>query len=245
MDNGTVNGTDNGTVNAAVVKHPAKFSKAIIEQINDILLRYTAVDGTLVDPFAGVGGVFDVVWPGHIVAIELESEWAMQAWDKSRNHPEHRDIVHIGDAFAVLPQLEKMAAVVTSPAYGNRMADSHTVGEGDLSKRMTYTHTLGRKLSAGNSGQLQWGDEYRDFHNRAWQMVHESLTTNGLFVLNVSDHIRTGKLQKVCLWHVVACLKVGFKLIDTRKVVTPRMGYGANGNKRVDGEMIYTFRKRK
>ena len=47
--------------------------------------------------------------------------------------------------------------VVTSPTYGNRMADHHNAKDGR--RRITYTHNLGRTLTPGNSGAMQWGED--------------------------------------------------------------------------------------
>ena len=104
-------------------------------------------------------------------------------------------------------------AICTSPTYGNRMADHHNAR--DASPRHTYRHVLGRPLTRGNSGALQWGDgiageEYRALHVAVWTECRRVLKPGGIFVLNVKDHIRGGVLQEVTKWHSVALLMLGF-----------------------------------
>jgi tRNA G10 N-methylase Trm11 len=74
-------------------------------------------------------------------------------------------------------------AIVTSPTYGNRLADHHRASDPLL--RRSYTHDLGRPLHSENSGAMQWGDAYRAFHRRAWAEAVRVLKPGGRFVLNV------------------------------------------------------------
>src|SRR5437868_9381022 len=103
----------------------------------------------VLDPFAGVGGIHTLAALGiaHTVGVELEPECALQ-------HP--RNIV--GSALALPFPDDTFDAIVTSPCYGNRMADHHDAK--DASRRNTYTHALGRPLAFANAGSLQWGDSY-------------------------------------------------------------------------------------
>ena len=136
-------------------------------------------------------------------------------------------------------------AICTSPTYGNRMADHHEAR--DASPRHTYRHTLGRPLTPGNSGALQWGDgtageEYHALHVAVWTECRRVLKPGGIFVLNVKDHIRGGVLQKVSNWHAVTLLMLGF--VCTRRVHVPCPGqrHGANGHLRVDYESVIQLR---
>jgi hypothetical protein len=54
---------------------------------------------------------------------------------------------------------------------------------------------LGRPLTPGNSGALQWGEEYRALHVAVWTECRRVLKPGGIFVLNVKDHIRGGVLS--------------------------------------------------
>lgn len=124
------------------------------------------------------------------------------------------------------------------------MADSFTSGEGWLSAqstRNTYTHVLGRKLSQQNSGQMQWGPGYRDFHLAAWAECRRVIRPGGYLVLNVSDHIRGGVVQHVTDWHIDALVGLGFILGERVDVATRRQRRGQNGNVRVGCEWVLKF----
>ena len=82
---------------------------------------------------------------------------------------------------------------MTSPTYGDRLADHHDARDGSV--RHSYKHDLGRDLHPDNSGAMQWGPAYRDFHTAAWVEVRRVLRPGGRFVLNVKDHVRGGVVQ--------------------------------------------------
>lgn len=102
----------------ATITHPAKYSRPIIDTIRTHL-RTLLPSGPLapvriLDPFAGVGGIHELAPEYDTTGIELEPEWAAC-------HPR----TTVGDA-TQLPFVNGwFDAVVTSPAYGNRMADSY------------------------------------------------------------------------------------------------------------------------
>jgi hypothetical protein len=198
-------------------------------------------DGVYLDPFGGVGGVHDAIGKMEnpkvaTFAVELEPEWAEQSAQKG--------LTVCADFLQWSPHpsmVENIAGVVTSPTYGNRMADHHNAK--DPSKRITYRHSLGRPLSDNNSGGMQWGVEYRAFHIKAWLKVEELLQPGGLFVLNVKDHMRQGARVDVCEWHSRVLRDMGFYLLDEEVVPVKGMGFGANGRERIGHEMVYAFKK--
>lgn len=220
------------------MKHPAKFNDPVIGAIRTMVHEYGR-DGIYLDPFGGVGGIHDALagmndprtetW-----AVELEPEWAEQSALKGQTW--------CADFLAwEPPPYRRIMGIVTSPTYGNRMADHHDAKDG--SKRITYRHTLGRELSDNNSGGMQWGVEYRAFHIKAWMKAAEILPQHGVLVLNVKDHMRKGERVKVCAWHVNTLRTVGFQLLDAEPVPVKGMGYGANGQERIGHEMVYVFKK--
>jgi hypothetical protein len=129
---------------------------------------------------------------------------------------------------------------MTSPTYGNRIADHRNAKDG--SHRVSYKHTLGRDLTPGNSGAMQWGPAYGELHLLAWP---ESLRVlpGGLMVVNVSDHIRKGEVQAVVEWHSHTLLDLGMMAERDEQIETPRMRRGANHQLRVEHEHLLVMRK--
>lgn len=213
---------------ATDVRHPAKFSDVLLTHFAELLPpdRYVRV----LDPFAGTGKIHQL--PNHTIGLEIEREWARM----------HSDTM-VGDVMS-MPEAwfgsGRFDAICTSPCYGNRFADHHEANDG--SRRRSYRHDLGRMPSAGSSATMQWGDQYRQFHIDAWRKVAQVLKPGGRFVLNISDHVRGGKVQPVGAWHV-GVLSGVLGVIPTWEipVQTPRLRDGENGELRVEHEMIYVW----
>ena len=209
--------------------HPAQYTEALLP----IMARYLSGCSRILDPFAGVGGVFKLAaWlpAAQIEAVELEPEWA--AADAR---------ITVGSALALPWAAGHFDAVATSPAYGNRMADHHEAR--DSSHRHTYRHALGRPLSAGNAGGLQWGEQYRQFHQQAWAEARRVLRHGGLFALNCKDHFRAGERQPVTEWHIGELQRQGFVLVDRVQVACPGQRHGANADLRMEYETVAVLRK--
>lgn len=220
--------------------HPAKFSNEIISTIapfvRDLQIK------RIIDPFAGVGrlsllrAALAQEQAISIDYVEIEPEWAAAI----PYHPSDR--VYVGDMRLVVPMLMAFQpttrgydALVTSPTYGNRMAD--TMLPDPKWQRHSYTTDLGRKLSAGNSGSLQWGRSYREFHIEAWATAVRAIRPGGYIILNISNHIRNKEEQKVSEWHVETLLGHGFRVVTTAPVITKRLRQGAN-RERVSSETV-------
>lgn len=204
-------------------RHPAKYSPTVLHEVQRLVAGFNRV----LDPFAGPTGCDS---SPNCVGVEIEPEWATH----------ERSIV--GDATSLPFKDCSFDAVATSPCYGNRMADHHDAR--DLSRRHTYRHSLGRPLNDRSSGKLQWGKAYREFHEAAWTEVHRVLRPFGIFVLNVSDHVRAGQVQLVTDWHRRVIEDLDFCFIDELIIETPRMRHGENYQLRVDHESILVFLRR-
>ena len=213
--------------------HPAPFSDPILDKVADHL-KETGQHGTVLDPFAGTGRVHELRERAGVntMGIEIEPEWAAK-------HPD----THEGNALVLTDSVEpgSVDAIATSPTYGNRMADHHDAT--DDSVRLTYKHTLGRDLHEDNSGQMQWGDEYRRFHRAAWVEAVAALKPAGTLTLNIKNHIRGDKQQRVTEWHLDTLYDLGLHLVALDIVPTKGLMAGANADTRTLAEYVMTFRK--
>jgi hypothetical protein len=212
-------------------KHPAKFSHNLIPAI----ARWVEDGASVLDPFAGVGGIFGLLKYKprlRIQAVEIEPLWA--AADAR---------IVCADALAFMAQAAPQTYdyVVTSPCYGNRMADHHEAR--DPSVRNTYRHSLGQPLAEGSAAGLQWGPAYRTFHLEAWRLAYRATMDYGGLILNVKDHVRGGKPQGVVDWHIRAATAAGWRMRARQGVVASGLLYGANRGLRAPVEEIIFFRK--
>jgi tRNA G10 N-methylase Trm11 len=222
------------------IPHPAKYSPSIKVAISDFIWQEAKINTPeaepenfkVLDPFAGVGNIHALHDQFGIdtYGIELEPEWANQ-------HPRS----DVGNALDLPFRDNFFDAIVTSPTYGNRMADHHNAKDG--SKRHTYKHYLGRDLSNDSSAMLYWGPEYKEFHVQAWAEASRVLKVGGMFLLNISDHIRKGERMLVSNWHLTTLFDLQFVLEGCTLLDTHRQGHGRNGQLRVKGEMLYALRK--
>jgi tRNA G10 N-methylase Trm11 len=210
--------------------HPAKFSDPIIDVIDVYMEQLVRAGALCLDPMAGTGKIAAALPHYSWLCFDIE-EW-----------PDTVFPVQLGDA-TDLPLADGIIdAVVTSPTYGNRMADHHEAKDG--SRRMSYTHNLGRKLHENNTGDARYpSPKYNRLHLKAWMEVRRVLKVEGLFILNVKNFIRAGSVVDVCRWHKRRVLGLGMVLVDEQKVGTPGLRFGANHKARVDHEMVYVFQK--
>ena len=206
--------------------HPAKFTAQHLNSIIKILGDNSKL--IVLDPFAGIGTVHDL--PYMTTGIELEPEWAYQ-----------RVGTAVGSALKTGYEDEYFDAIVTSPCFGNRMADHHEAK--DDSKRHTYRHYLGRELTKGSAAGMQWGEAYCHFHTEAWLESKRVLKTGGTLIINIKDHIRKGQIQPVTKWHEKICTSMGLKLLDTLVIPVSGLSHGENAEQRIPHESLLVFTK--
>lgn len=215
------------------VKHPAVYTDSFIP----IFAKHLNGFSNVYDPFGGTGKIALIKehgFNGEIYCSEIEPEWT--------NQYDGVDYWFICDsAKTSFIKNEFFEAICTSPTYGNRMADHFEAK--DSSKRITYRHGLGRKLTDGNTGKQQWGNSYKNKHIEIYNELFRVLKPEGTFILNISDHIRAGKIIEVSKWHKEALESIGFNLIESISVPTRRMGFGENSHLRVQNENIFIFKK--
>ena len=210
-----------------IIKHPAKYSDCLLPIFDNYLPDNSH---KILDPFAGTGKLRKV--RSNCILLEIEPEWVNESG------------AIIGDATMMPFNSGYFDAICTSPTYGNRMADSFEDKQLQKKyKRYTYKHSLGRTLTANNSGSMQWGAKYRELHMKAWLECYRVLKVGGVFILNISDHIRKGAVVPVTQWHVDEIIKIGFMQIEHIKVETKRQRHGQNRGLRVDHESVVVFNK--
>jgi len=208
------------------IKHPAKYTDCLLPVFSEFL----KLDGakTVLDPMAGTGKIH--LLPFDTYGVEIEKEWA-----------DLHEKTICADATSLPFESNSFDAICTSPTYGNRMADCHNAK--DASKRNTYTHVLGKNLKDNNTGKMQWGEKYRNFHEKIWEDCYRVLKRDGCLILNFKNHIRKGIEVDVFSWHISCLISLGFKLREVRRIKVKGNRFGQNGKKRIDYEFIALFNK--
>lgn len=154
----------------------------------------------LLDPMAGGGSILklvddhllhDVRWV--LYPSELEPEWA---GNDSR--------VAVSKAVEQLlgwsDLHEPPAAIVFSPPFGNRMADTYEPRETDKSDRFTYTIALGHPPSDGSAAALTWGPAYRGAMAQIYNAVARCAGQHTLVIVEISDCQIDGEPARVPEW---------------------------------------------
>lgn len=233
------------------IVHPAQYSEPVVRAMVETLDTYD-VCGTVLDPFAGPGQwLVHFVGPKrNVVGIEIQPEWVDAGRALLYEIPTCDVELREGDATHTGLADDSIAAVCTSPCYGNRFADHHNAK--DNSRRRSYTHDLrtmtgdmARTLAANSAGSMPFGSYgYDGIHRDAWREMFRVTKPGGLFLLNVSDFIRNKEVVRVTAWHRKVALDIGWKAVaPTRNISTRRMRYGENHGARVAYEKLFVFTK--
>lgn len=227
-----------GSQDVEIRPHPAKFNDQILAAITEALGTHLPVKRDtwplILDPFAGVGRIHELGEYGYnTVGVELECEWADQ-------HPNTicGDSRHLTE---ILGGPDDFDAVVTSPAYGNRMADAYA-GDAKGSRRHTYRIDLGRPLDANNGAGMHFGFDYKMLHTQVWKQCRQVLTPGGLMVVNMKNFIRAGEIVDVVGWHRRCLHTLGYTSTDEIEVPVTGVRHGQNHELRVDHEVLLVMR---
>lgn len=217
--------------------HPAPFNRDALEVIRTWLKQDEWKAPKILDPFAGVGRIHELRPEFETYGVEIEPEWAEASpYTVTGDMFELKELMR--DESNILPLYFDM--IVTSPVFGNRMSDHHDAK--DDSRRITYRHTIGRPLHENNSGRLNWGAKYRDFHERAYKVLSGVGAKD--FILNIKDHIRGGQRIYVSEFHIDTIRGLGWELVETEFIKTGGVRDGQNYNIRVSGELVAWFKKK-
>lgn len=238
-------------------KHPAAYSKTIVEVLDGLVRAEQRRLGrpiTVFDPMAGVGRIHRLAREGKIetFGMELEPSWAAChertacgdsiAWmghelmaDQNWHYKSHPQVTGIAPPFDV---------IASSPPYGNRFSDSHDAQDG--SRRRSYAHDLaaeGYEIHPDNAGTLPWGPRYWTVLSRLYRALPNVLADGGLVLWNVSDFVKDKALVPAVMWHRGALNGVGFYEDQRPRLVeTERMSYGENREARAPSEVVLRLR---
>lgn len=216
-----------------MVTHPCPYPKHFLPLFAKVLKKEKSQ--SVLDIFGGVGTlakVKDHGYNGTVIINEIEPKWAKIARTIA-------DKVIIGDAQKLGLSDNSVDAVVTSPTYGNDMAVTYK-------RERTYTVCNGKPLKKSNTGQMRWnkeGEKYKEVHKNAYKEAFRVLTDNGIMVVNVKNHIRQGKEQKVAEWHLDTLKEIGFTAVMVKKVKVKGLYVGGLSIPKVPHEHILILRK--
>lgn len=213
------------------MNHPCPFSDIIL---NEIAKNLHPSIKSILDPFAGTGKIAKLKsmgYKGEIICNDIE-----ESWDRFGGVDEW-----LNEDAENLHFLRLVDAIITSPTYGNRMADHHKAK--DDSKRITYTHKLGKDLHPQNTGKMQWSNEYKEKHERVYRNLVLLIKEKGFFILNISNHIRNGKEINVSSFHIDLLTSLGLVVNEIKKIKTKRMRFGENSKNRVSCEYLIIMQK--
>lgn len=258
----------------AIEEHPAKWSKGVLTAVNAVVLARGPELGEpcrVLDPFAGTGGIHALALDGliEVIGVELEPEWAVNHPDtrvgnalelplgdrsvhvvatspcfgnRMADHHEAADVCRAcaGTGSVVV----EIATVATGKVAYQRHATCPDCKGRGLTRRNTYRHVLGRKLSKESAAGLQWGEKYRAFHSEAIDEWERVLVPGGLAIVNMKNHIRGHREQRVVEWWLNELIVNGWAVVEVLDVVSVGNRFGANGDQRVESEAVIVVRSK-
>lgn len=241
------------------MSHPARYSPEVLDVIGPILTaEWPEWFGRPIvhDSFAGTGV--------RLVEFGREYGFRVSGTEIEACFVQCPTTVMVGDSRdpATYPPLRYPNEVatagwvqMTSPTYANGMADGHLPRDG--SRRKTYrkakidlTGNPEAKLEPGSMAGLGYRGTKRDGKSqrraRYWEIADACVANWGsasLVIVNVSDFVSGGEVEPhVADWKALLA-RHGWVDQTDHEVATPRMRDGANGDVRVDHEVVIVARK--
>lgn len=237
----------------AATSHPCPFSRELMPVLVEEVAQFARppILGSpaltiLLDPMAGTGRASEIADAVGMVYLgyEIEPEFAAM-------HP----LTVCGDS-RMMTRVESgsVTCIVTSAAYGGRMADQYlgTPAEqeeraktGKIPRRRSYAISLNRRTHPDSGGGMQWGPKYRALHTAIMVDCWRVLEPGGGLVLNISNHYRKGVEVQVAAWWYSMLEEIGFEQMRVRPVQTRRFKDGdvKARDLRPAVEYVATFRK--
>jgi len=221
-------------------RSPAPFSTPILERLSAIVIDW---EGPILDPYAG-NCLIHTLGRDDTWATEIEPEFCAVSPEPDRTFCADSRFVPVLIESGRIPRPK---AIVTSPDYGNRMADQYlgTPAEvaaraetGRLPRRRSYAISLNRRVSEGSGAGHQFGPEYCRIHEAVMSSVTSVLEPGARLALNVSNHYRGGELVHVFPWWVTLIARLGWRVDAIVPVETRRFRDGENSDLRDESEYV-------
>ena len=211
-------------------RHPATWNDALIAAAVELIDHHTEEPGILIDPMAGEGRHYEALADAGWTLILSD----IHAWP----HRSSR-VVH-GDATDIARDDNSIDVLLTSPPFGNRLADKMST---DDDRRITYADRRGCDTADNDAAGLQWGSAYRSTMQDIWTETARVLRDDGLAVIDIKDHIRRDVRQHVTAWTVDAWQQLGWTVTDI--IPVPAIGYRGvrHDRARTDAHSLIALRR--
>lgn len=230
--------------------NPASYTDASLQLMGSILnksqlLKTTGIGLSIIDPMAGSGKVVEL--RNYITHKDSAERLRfrlndLERWKKHPGAENKNPNVRwtFESAYALTAEDGTFDVLITSPTYGNRMADHHTAKDG--SDRQTYTHRLGKQLHPQNTGKVHFGLSYRLAHERIYRECARVLHPSGIAFFVVADFIRRGERVRVTDATLSLLKTAGFHVVKTYDLPMNHFRRGANYTARVGYETVIQCR---
>ena len=195
----------------------------------------------LVDPMAGSGSIYRLVDE----AMLTDPRWTITATEIEPAFAACDPRVAVEDATIALRRTGRGQrapdAIVTSPPYGNRMADAYIPPASDTSTRFTYAVSLGQVPVDGSAAALGWGPAYRGAMAAIYAAIASAASPDTIVIIDMADHVCDGVVESVTDWTSRHLQAIGLRQIQRLAYRTRRIRY--HGLPVADSLLVYRGRR--